>query len=132
MLLKLRQINCPGKVLNGLAFPPLVIHEWSCPTKELLHYADPIQQNHRAVPPTRRPRRTRLRPQPAPPPTPGPRTAGGPTPRAALGNRSPVQLAPGRAVSLAGRGLRSPPHPPSALRLPGPARQGPLSHRSTG
>ena len=53
--------------------------------------------------------------EPAPPPIPGPPTAGGPPSRADLGNRPPGQLAPGRAVSLAGRGLRSRPGPPRAL-----------------
>src|SRR5580700_8298593 len=86
--------------------------------KELFQRADSLQQNSRTVPPTGCPRRTRLRPQPAPPQIPNPHTAGGLTSHAALGNRPPGQLAAGRPVFLAGRGLHPPPFLLARVKLP--------------
>src|ERR1700686_3486698 len=79
-----------------------------------LFYGDLISQNYRTVPPTRGAWGPSPRPQSAPPPIPSPGSAGDRNARPAFGNGPPSQFAPGRAISVAGGGLRPLPDPPQS------------------
>src|ERR1700674_4922647 len=83
--------------------------------KTELFYGDLVSQNYRTVPPTRGPWGPSPRPQSAPPPIPSSGSPGGRNSRPAFGNGPPSQFASGRAISLAGGGLRSPHDPQSAV-----------------